>query len=238
MQMEDWSLSKNKYRAEETTTVPRAYLGALRKMALERLAKSGESWSEFVFGKSYDLISRYDIDQIEKDFLASGYRFVASAVVSASEAPEKYKRLEGQDEHEFTGTILNGRMVAGYGDNVMKCDRNIQGTALYLHTMQDVLDLMATGVPPSTIAIVDDAGGTLTAPILAEFVAIVCLGGTVRSHMGILSREYRIPCLMNSSVAGVKNGDRLELNVSAPAKTVGDYQRKLERKTEIWKVTD
>ena len=82
----------------------------------------------------------------------------------------------------------------------------------------------------------NDSGGTLTAPILEGFKAVVCLGGTVRSHLGILSREYGIPCLMNSKVAGIKNGDRVELNVTAPAKTAQDYQQGVEKTAEVWKL--
>jgi hypothetical protein len=236
--MEESPLSVNKYGREEATTVPRAYLSALRRLAQSRLAESGGSWANFVFRKSYELIRRDDMERIEGDLLASGYRFTVSAVVSAVESPEKYKRLQGQDELEFLGTLKDGRILAGYGDNVMKREQNVLGSALYVHTTQDVLELMTLGVPPQTIAIVDDSGGTLTAPILADFAAIICMGGTVRSHLGILSREHDIPCFMNSSVAGVKNGDRLELNVSAPAKTAGDYQQRLEKKAEIWKVID
>ena len=58
--------------------------------------------------------------------------------------------------------------------------------------------MLTGGVPENTVAIIDDSGGTLTAPILGDFNAVVCMGGTVRSHLGILTREYNVPCLMNA----------------------------------------
>ena len=58
--------------------------------------------------------------------------------------------------------------------------------------------MLTEGVPEDTIAVIDDSGGTLTAPILGDFTAVVCMGGTVRSHLGILTREYNVPCLMNA----------------------------------------
>jgi signal transduction protein with GAF and PtsI domain len=100
------------------------------------------------------------------------------------------------------------------------------------------MELLMNGVPPDTIAVIDDSGGTLTAPILEHFKAIVCMGGSVRSHLGILSREHGIPCLMNAKVAGIKNGDRLELNVTAPAKTAQDYQQGIEKTAEVWKLVN
>ena len=49
----------------------------------------------------------------------------------------------------------------------------------------------------------------LTAPIIEQFAGVICAGGSVRSHLGILSREYGIPCLMNARVSGAtRAGER------------------------------
>jgi hypothetical protein len=37
-------------------------------------------------------------------------------------------------------------------------------------------------------------------------------------------------------VAGIRNGDRLELNVTAPSKTAQDYQQGVEKTAEVWKL--
>jgi signal transduction protein with GAF and PtsI domain len=72
-------------------------------------------------------------------------------------------------------------------------------------------------VPPETIAVIDDSGGTLTAPILGQFKAVVCMGGTVRSHLGILTREYNVPCLMNATLDGLVDESRVTVEYSKPA---------------------
>ena len=43
------------------------------------------------------------------------------------------------------------------------------------------------------VACVADAGATFLAPIFDELAAVVCLSGTPRSHIGIVSREYQVP---------------------------------------------
>ena len=62
------------------------------------------------------------------------------------------------------------------------------------------MDSTAEGV----VACVADAGATFLAPIFDELAAIVCLSGTPQSHIGIVSREYQVPCVMSA----VFNGDQ------------------------------
>jgi hypothetical protein len=225
-----------KFGHKETTPVPGAFHAAVRALVKERLAQSGGDWASFVFGSSNQLLTLKDFEKIEQDLLATGYRFDVSAVVSAKETPDKYKPLRGQDEFEVSAAAADGKTRVGHGDNVVKYPHNVIGIARYVHTADDVIELMMNGVPPDTIAIIDDSGGTLTAPVLESFSGVVCMGGTVRSHLGILTREFGIPCLMNAKIGGIKTGDRLELNTSAPAKTAQDYQSGVEKIAEIWKL--
>ena len=60
-----------------------------------------------------------------------------------------------------------------------------------------LLDDSASGV----VACVADAGATFLAPIFDDLTAVVCLSGTPMSHIGIVSREYRVPCLMGVSLS-------------------------------------
>ena len=60
-----------------------------------------------------------------------------------------------------------------------------------------LLDDSAEGV----VACVADAGATFLAPIFDDLTAVVCLSGTPMSHIGIVSREYRVPCLMGVTLA-------------------------------------
>ena len=71
----------------------------------------------------------------------------------------------------------------------------VRGRWRRLSSPDDVIALLddsADGV----IACVGDAGATFLAPIFDDLTAVVCLSGTPMSHIGIVSREYRVPCLM------------------------------------------
>jgi signal transduction protein with GAF and PtsI domain len=118
----------------------------------------------------------------------------------------------------------------------MRVAENTVGTARYVRSSSQVMRYLEDGVPEATIAIIDDSGGTLTAPILEKFTGIVCMGGTVRSHLGILAREYGIPCFMNAKITGIKEGQRLEMETIAAAKTAEAYQKGEEMTANIWKL--
>lgn len=111
------------------------------------------------------------------------------------------------------------------------------GTARFIRTNERVLAYLTDGVPPGTIAIIDDSGGTLTAPIIEQFHGVICAGGTVRSHLGILTREYNIPCVMNAKIAGIRDGDRVVIEATAAAKTTEDYQQGVHRVARVWRMT-
>jgi phosphohistidine swiveling domain-containing protein len=141
----------------------------------------------------------------------------------------------GVSEADFA-EVKDGRMKVGEGDNVVTYPASVKGSALYVHTTDEVMTMVMEGVPSGSIAIIDDSGGTLTAPILEHFAAVICMGGSVRSHLSILCREYGIPCFMNAKVGGINNGDKLEMNCAAPAKSALDCQTGVERTADIWKL--
>ena len=84
----------------------------------------------------------------------------------------------------------------GRGDKVLDHEP-VTGTWRVLSGPEDVLGLLDGGAE-GVVACVRDAGATFLAPIYHELTAIVCTSGTVRSHIGIVSREYRIPCVMGA----------------------------------------
>ncbi|CAB4996268.1 unannotated protein [freshwater metagenome] len=43
------------------------------------------------------------------------------------------------------------------------------------------------------------------------------MGGTIRSHLGILTREYGIPCIMAAELDGLVDGDSITVEYSKPA---------------------
>ena len=71
----------------------------------------------------------------------------------------------------------------------------VRGAWRMLHTPDDVLALMDAGAD-GVVAGVQDAGATFLAPIFDELTAVVCMSGTPSSHIGIVSREYQVPCIM------------------------------------------
>jgi signal transduction protein with GAF and PtsI domain len=91
----------------------------------------------------------------------------------------------------------------------------VRGAWRALHSPDDVLALMDT-TAEGIVACVADAGATFLAPIFDELTAVVCLSGTPQSHIGIVSREYQVPCLMGAEITGAApaDGDEVEVDCS------------------------
>jgi phosphohistidine swiveling domain-containing protein len=91
----------------------------------------------------------------------------------------------------------------------------VSGRWRAMETPDDVLDLMDNGAE-GVIALVRDAGATFLAPIYAELTAVVCVNGTPRSHIGIVSREFQVPCIMATEFPNGEpaNGDLVTLDCS------------------------
>ena len=209
-----WILD-DKWGKEAMTPTVAFYHAAVRKLVAERFVASGKEWEDAVVDPALEL-TRDDFAAIEQQLLDTGYRFEMSAQVSIVEEPEKYKPPagvvdSGQQEHDE-----EGRVIVGHGDNVFQA-KDITGTARFVGTVDVVMELLVGGVPEGTIAIIDDSGGTLTAPVLEGFTGVVCMGGTIRSHLGILTREYGIPCLMAAELDGLADGDTISVEYSKPA---------------------
>jgi phosphohistidine swiveling domain-containing protein len=201
---------------ESATPVVERYHSAVRALVAERFAASGKTWEEAVEQRLLEPTVE-DLEKMEADLLAEGYKFDVSAVISLKEEPDKYKPLAGianTGEHEVDE---QGRPIVGTGDNVFKAPADVTGIAHYISDVDTVMELLTGGVPENTVAIIDDSGGTLTAPILGDFTAVVCMGGTVRSHLGILTREYNVPCLMNAALDSLADGDEVTVEYSKQA---------------------
>jgi hypothetical protein len=206
----------DQWQRPSATPIVEHYHTAIRRLVAERFAAGGKSWEEVVHDPTCEL-TREDFEKVETDLLATGYRFEMSAVVSLREAPEKYKPAEGPTDSGDHRTDEEGRPILGSGDNVFRAAQDVSGTARFVSTVETVMDMLTTGVPEHTIAIIDDSGGTLTAPILGDFAGVVCMGGTTRSHLGILTREYGVPCLMAAQLDGLREGDQVMIEYSKPA---------------------
>lgn len=236
----------DKYGDEAEFAIVEAFHAAIKYRVREHLATSGETWDAFVFGSAPAVIDAEALRTIDARLLELGHRYAWSALASVRERPEAYKPAEGLDddatqfsfahpEAPVPATDAEGRVLCGIGDNVVGFPANTRGTARYIRSSDRVLKYLSDGVPPGTIAVIDDSGGTLTAPILEQFAGVICAGGTVRSHLGILTREYGIPCLMNAKVADIIEGDTVVMETTAAAKTAEAYQQGIAMTARIWR---
>jgi hypothetical protein len=206
----------DKWARPSATPTVEAFHTAIRALVAERFASSGKSWEECVHDPAVEL-TREDFAAVERQLLDTGYRFDMSAIVSVTEEPEKYKAVTGPAASGAGQTDEEGRAVLGNGDNVFRAKADVSGTARFVSTVERVMEMLTEGVPENTIAVIDDSGGTLTAPILGEFTGVLCMGGTTRSHLGILTREYGIPCLMAVELDGLAEGDEIVVEYAKAA---------------------
>lgn len=241
-------VDSDKFGRPNASPVVEAFHNAMRQIVRDKLSGSGDHWESFVFGKSFDLITAEDIRGVEKMLLDAGHRFDWSAAVSPRERPDVYKPADGVSDDDIDSFSFEhpeavvvhadaeGREQRGQGDNVAQYPEDCVGTARYIRSPAQVLKYLQEGVPAETIAIIDDSGGTLTAPILEQFKGVICAGGSTRSHLGILTREYGVPCVMNAKVSGITQGDTVVIETTAQPKTAADYQSGREVTARVWRI--
>jgi phosphohistidine swiveling domain-containing protein len=113
------------------------------------------------------------------------------------------------------GARLHSIAVADIGTGTRVFEAGpVRGTWRRLTSPDDVLGLMDTSAA-GVVACVADAGATFLAPIFDELAAVVCLSGTPRSHIGIVSREYQVPCVMAATLSSEPaDGDAVEVDCS------------------------
>jgi signal transduction protein with GAF and PtsI domain len=88
----------------------------------------------------------------------------------------------------------------------------VRGRCQVLDGPDDVLALMDTGAE-GVVALVRDAGATFLAPLYHELTAVLCTSGTPRSHIGIVSREFQVPCVMAVAFAAGEPSPGTEVEV-------------------------
>jgi signal transduction protein with GAF and PtsI domain len=88
------------------------------------------------------------------------------------------------------------------------------GELRILEGVGDVLDLLDRGAD-GAIALVRDAGATFLAPLYHDLAGVLCTAGTLRSHIGIVTREFQVPCIMAVEfVQEPVDGARVEVDCS------------------------
>ena len=91
-----------------------------------------------------------------------------------------------------------------------------RGRWVRLEGPDDVLGLMDAGAD-GLVAVVRDAGATFLGPVFDELAGVVCTGGTIRSHIGIVSREYRVPGVVAAVLSEEPDeGAEVELDATGP----------------------
>ena len=98
-----------------------------------------------------------------------------------------------------------GKGVAAFGRG------KVTGVVRNFTTPDDVLDVIGEDLT-ETIALVQSGGTTFLAPILGLLGGVLCMDGTLRSHLAIVSREFQLPCLLAVELSEPLNtGDRVAL---------------------------
>ena len=93
---------------------------------------------------------------------------------------------------------MSGQREIGAGINVMEFAEPITGRTIFLDSPDQVLDFIMSDDVESSIVISRGGTTTFVAPALtAGVLGLMTLQGAPESHLGILSREYGIPCVMS-----------------------------------------
>ena len=217
-----WTLPES----TELARLTREAMFAAVQVNLERLGPE-KRWAELVNDPAMPLLSAEDGKRVAQLVFAQfqeieGRKLYAGCEIAVKERPDLYVLRSAVQELEPRTDWPEG--VLGDGDNVFQASEDVEGTVMVVREVSQVDQLMREGVPDETIAVIDDAGGTMTAPILEEFTGVVCLAGTVRSHLAIISREMGVPVLMGVRLRrNLETGERVRVQYSVEGQNVDAY---------------
>ena len=218
-----------KWKLPESTKLSTLTREAVFKTVKKNLEAMGEDvrWNDVVNARTMELLSVEDGQKIAEDVwtqfqMSEGRKYYAGCEVAVKEQPDKYVlRSDAMAAMESVAELPEGAIADG--DNAFRAE-DLEGTVLVVREVAEVDRLMREGVPEGTIGVIDDAGGTMTAPILEEFEGVLCMAGTVRSHLAIISREFGVPVLMGVRMARpLKTGERIHVQYSAEPQNVDAY---------------
>jgi hypothetical protein len=102
--------------------------------------------------------------------------------------------------------------LVGSGLTVYEDDRVIEGPLRWLDSPAAVIDFVNSGRAGESIVLARGGTTTFLSPALTSGVkGVLTLQGAPESHLGILSREYGIPCLMSVAFTSGVRSTRGEL---------------------------
>lgn len=89
--------------------------------------------------------------------------------------------------------------VIAEGYNAFETNKQATGTVKYLKDPASVMALIKSGKLKDHILLVRGGTTTFLAPALTMgAIGVVTMSGAPESHLGILSREFQIPCVMTA----------------------------------------
>jgi phosphohistidine swiveling domain-containing protein len=213
-----------------------ALSGSMQQRIQERIQENYQklgdevSFGEAASARTMELLSKDEVDQISGAVVtafmeAEGRKLLSGSEIAVDENPELYilrsEWAAAQEGRDDLSDLPEGAI--GRGDNVFRF-HDVEGEVLVLREVAEITRLIEEGVPEGVIAVIDDSGGTMTAPILPEFEAVLCRAGTVRSHLAIIAREFEVPVLMGCVFKREPvTGERLRVRYSSDAQNADAY---------------
>jgi phosphoenolpyruvate-protein kinase (PTS system EI component) len=93
--------------------------------------------------------------------------------------------------------------IIAEGFNSFETNKTPSGTIKYLPDPKSVIALIQSGKLKEHILLAQGGTTTFLAPALSMgCVGVITLSGAPESHLGILSREFQIPCVMTAYLTG------------------------------------
>lgn len=89
--------------------------------------------------------------------------------------------------------------IIAEGYNSFETDKSPEGTVMFLPDPKAVIGLLQSGKLKDHILLAEGGTTTFLAPALSMgAIGVLTLSGAPESHLGILSREFQIPCVMTT----------------------------------------
>jgi phosphoenolpyruvate-protein kinase (PTS system EI component) len=93
--------------------------------------------------------------------------------------------------------------VVAEGYNSFDTTKTPSGTVKYLPDPKSVISLIQSGKLKEHILLVQGGTTTFLAPALSMgAIGVITMSGAPESHLGILSREFQMPCVMTAYLTG------------------------------------
>ncbi|MDQ1120906.1 MULTISPECIES: PEP-utilizing enzyme [Pseudoxanthomonas] len=89
--------------------------------------------------------------------------------------------------------------VIAQGYNSFESKKSPEGEVIYLPNPQSVIKLIQSGKLKQHILLVQGGTTTFLSPAISMgAIGVITLSGAPESHLGILSREFQMPCIMTT----------------------------------------